>query len=187
MGFRPPDDLDVSLHPVGVASRLTAEDFGTFWSRRKKSRANQANLPFSSFWSRRKKSRPKLPSLPSLPFSTIIRYEVTITVLSWVSPYLTRPHQGKRTIYWSKRSPAIWAPITQPSDILATISEHSSSPQQPDMWNHEPRRWKKMLPTFNNDKSWNCINITECWASLFYISGRSSPHHSVLEAGHCTP
>merc|ERR1711953_991801 len=68
MGFRPPED-DVSLEPGGVA-RLTAEDLGTFWSRRKKSRASQAHLPFSSFWSRRKKSRPKLPSLP---FSTIIR------------------------------------------------------------------------------------------------------------------
>ena len=184
MGLLPPENPDVSLHPVGLANRRTAKDLGTFWSRRKKSRANQANLPFSSFWSRRKKSR---PSLPSLPFSTIIRYLVSIAVLSssvFTSP---RPHQGKRTIYWSKRSPAIWAPITQPSDILATISEHSSSQQQPDMWNHEPRRWKKMLPTFNNDKSWNCINISEWWGSLFYILGRSSPHHSVLEAGHCTP
>merc|ERR1719510_254238 len=70
MGLLPPEIPDVSLHPVGLANRRTAKDLGTFWSRRKKSRANQANLPFSSFWSRRKKSR---PSLPSLPFSTIIR------------------------------------------------------------------------------------------------------------------
>merc|ERR1711971_133619 len=70
MGFLPPEDLDVSLEPGGVA-RLTAEDLGTFWSRRKKSGANQDHhRPFSSFWSRRKKSRAKLPSLP---FSTIIR------------------------------------------------------------------------------------------------------------------
>merc|ERR1711874_200836 len=70
MGFRPPEGPDVSLRPLVVASRLTAEDLGTFWSRRKKSRANQANRPFSSFWSRRKKSGAKLPTLP---FSTIIR------------------------------------------------------------------------------------------------------------------
>ena len=69
MGFLPSEDLDVSLEPGGVA-KLTAEDLGTFWSRRKKSRANKEHRPFSSFWSRRKKSKPKLPSLP---FSTIIR------------------------------------------------------------------------------------------------------------------
>ena len=75
MSLLPPENPDVSLHPVGLANRRTAKDLGTFWSRRKKARANQANLPFSSFWSRRKKSR---PSLPSLPFSTIIRYLVSI-------------------------------------------------------------------------------------------------------------
>jgi len=64
-----PKDFDVSPDSGGVA-RLTAEDLGTFWSRRKKSRETQAHRPFSSFWSRRKKSRTKLPSLP---FSTIIR------------------------------------------------------------------------------------------------------------------
>merc|ERR1711997_71827 len=70
MGFRNPEDLDVSPQSTDLA-RLMAEDLGTFWSRRKKSRANQqAPRPFSSFWSRRKKSRAKLPSLP---FSTIIR------------------------------------------------------------------------------------------------------------------
>ena len=89
MGFLPPEDLDVSLEPGGVA-RLTAEDLGTFWSRRKKSGANQEHRPFSSFWSRRKKSRTKLPSLP---FSTIIRYEVT--VLSWLSRYLTQTSSGQ--------------------------------------------------------------------------------------------
>ena len=104
MSLLPPENPDVSLHPVGLANRRTAKDLGTFWSRRKKSRANQANLPFSSFWSRRKKSR---PSLPSLPFSTIIRYLVTIAVLSCSVLTSPRPHQGKRTIYWSKRSPAI--------------------------------------------------------------------------------
>merc|ERR1712038_1986517 len=71
MGFRPPEDLDVSPRQTDLA-RLMAEDLGTFWSRRKKSRGanQQAPRSFSSFWSRRKKSKPKLPSLP---FSTIIR------------------------------------------------------------------------------------------------------------------
>ena len=148
MGFRPPEGPDVSLRPLVVASRLTAEDLGTFWSRRKKSRANQASRPFSSFWSRRKKSRAKLPTLP---FSTIIRLSLLSCPGSVVSS--PRPHQGKRPIYWSKRSSwTIWTPITQPSDILATILKHSSSPQQPDLWNHEPRRWKKMLATFNKYK-----------------------------------
>ena len=77
MGFLPSEDPDVSLEPGGVA-KLTAEDLGTFWSRRKKSGANKEHRPFSSFWSRRKKSKPKLPSLP---FSTIIRSEVTMLSL----------------------------------------------------------------------------------------------------------
>ena len=120
-----PKDFDVSPDSGGV-SRLTAEDLGTFWSRRKKSRETQAHRPFSSFWSRRKKSRTKLPSLP---FSTIIRYQGTRGCRGSVvsSP---RHHQGKRTIYWSKRSQAIWAPITQPSGndigtfVITTTARH---------------------------------------------------------------
>ena len=115
MSFRPPED-DVSLEPGGVA-RLTAEDLGTFWSRRKKSRASQAHLPFSSFWSRRKKSRPKLPSLP---FSTIIRYEVTM--LSWLSRYLTQTSSGQeKPGDLSSNNSTIW-------QRYRNIRHHNNSP-----------------------------------------------------------
>ena len=146
MGFRPPEDLDVSPQQTDLA-RLMAEDLGTFWSRRKKSRG--APRSFSSFWSRRKKSKPKLPSLP---FSTIIRYQISL--LSWFSHYLTQTSSGQENDLLEQEREE------KPGDLSSNnstiwqrywnIHHHNNSPTRETMCRGDGR---KCCQLFNNQKT----------------------------------